>query len=147
MSALGHLTPATDQLLAGSDLIVLYHLGPPNNLALDKLAKLFRRGQLILDPLIIQTPLDRWLTQSLGHGGIHPHDNVARSFRRRKQATKPPHRSRRCPARQSSEYPAVAHRVWPRSPRPDATRLLEYAVRGARPRRLPQARARRSRRW
>src|ERR1700730_9623294 len=73
-------------LLAGDDLILLYDLGPSSDLAFDKVTELFRRRQLIFDPLIMQTPLNRRLAQSLSHSGIHPHDNVARSFRRREQA-------------------------------------------------------------
>src|SRR5438876_12399925 len=86
VTAISQASGDPPRLLAGDDLVVFYHLGPAYNLAFDKRTELFRRGELIFDPLIIQTPLDRRLAQSFGHRGIHPHDYVARGFRRCEQA-------------------------------------------------------------
>jgi hypothetical protein len=45
------------RLFAGDDVVVLDHLGSTCNLAFDELTERFRRGQLILNPLIVQAPL------------------------------------------------------------------------------------------
>src|SRR5262245_52400653 len=77
--------PARSSLLADDDLVVLDHLGPARDLGGEELGEHPRRGQLVLQSLLAQGLLDRRLAQRLGHGHVHPRDDVARGLRRRQQ--------------------------------------------------------------
>src|SRR5262245_63922596 len=73
-------------LIARHDLVVLDHLGPARDLAVDEGAECLGGRHAKDHALLGQAPLHRRLLQGLAHGGVHARDDLAGRLGRRQNA-------------------------------------------------------------